>query len=200
MKTYFTISEPSTGLFKDRGSKFLSFANPVATAEDIKEVLAGLRREYHDARHHCYAYLLGMEEQQWRANDDGEPNHSAGDPILGQIRSFGLTNTIVVVVRYFGGTKLGVGGLVNAYKTATEQALGQAQKVEIFPSVRLSVTYEYEQTPIFERLFSPYEMKIIDREFSANCKLVVEIKKVDYPSLRERNQLPNAIDIRLLNP
>ncbi|MEQ9007162.1 MAG: YigZ family protein, partial [Ekhidna sp.] len=120
MSIYHTIKEKSEGLYKEKGSKYLAFAYPVKSEVEIKEIQESLRKEYYDARHHCFAWVLGMDDQSYRANDDGEPAHSAGDPILGQIRSFELTNVLVVVIRYFGGTKLGVGGLINAYKTATE--------------------------------------------------------------------------------
>ena len=116
--SFLTISGKSEGLYKDRGSKFLSFSFPVSSEEEINQRLDEVRKKYHDARHHCYAWMLQPDQSKSRANDDGEPNHSAGDPILGQIKSFELTNTLVVVIRYFGGTKLGVGGLINAYKTA----------------------------------------------------------------------------------
>lgn len=124
---YLTISKPSEGLFKDRGSKFLAFAYPVSSEDEIKEIQEHLRSEYHDARHHCYAYMLGKDKNVFRANDDGEPSSTAGKPILGQIKSYDLTNILIVVIRYFGGTKLGVSGLINAYKTAAEEALKNAK-------------------------------------------------------------------------
>ena len=125
--TYYSLATVSEGSYREKGSKFYAHAYPVATEDAIKEHLNTLRQQYHDARHHCYAFVLKPLEGQadrFRANDDGEPSHSAGDPILGQIRSLSLHDVLVVVVRYFGGTKLGVGGLVNAYKTAAAQALG----------------------------------------------------------------------------
>ena len=121
--SFLTIGQPAEGLYKEKGSKFIGLAFPVKTEDEVKERLEETRKTYYDARHHCYAYILGHEGTQFRANDDGEPNHSAGDPILGQIRSKELTNTLVIVVRYFGGTKLGVSGLINAYKTAAALAL-----------------------------------------------------------------------------
>src|SRR6186713_1623645 len=128
--SFFTITSASQGIYKEKGSKFLSFAYPVQSESDIKEHIAFLKSEYFDARHHCYAWMLGPERNHFRAFDDGEPNHSAGDPILGQIRSKNLTNVLVVVVRYFGGTKLGVGGLISAYKIAAEEALSKAVIIE----------------------------------------------------------------------
>ncbi|MCR4909981.1 MAG: YigZ family protein [Bacteroidales bacterium] len=128
--TYFSISAPSEGLYKDRGSRFIAFARPVEREEEVREFLESVRREYHDARHHCYAFRLGLDGATWRASDDGEPSGSAGRQILGQIDSAGLSDVLVVVVRYFGGIKLGVPGLIKAYKESTADALSKAVKVE----------------------------------------------------------------------
>ena len=125
--TYKSISMPSKGLFKDNGSRFIALAYPVESEEEIKEIVSSLKKEYHDARHHCYAYRLGLDGSKWRANDDGEPSGSAGRPILGQIDSAGLSDILVVVVRYFGGIKLGIPGLIRAYKTSTADALSRAE-------------------------------------------------------------------------
>lgn len=121
--TYFTLKGNSEGFNKEKGSKFLAFAYVVSNEDDVKKTVAELKKKYYDARHYCYAYVLGDQSEIYRAKDDGEPGHSAGDPILGQIRSKKLTNTLIVVVRYFGGTKLGVGGLIHAYKTAAADAI-----------------------------------------------------------------------------
>jgi uncharacterized YigZ family protein len=128
--SYRTIQAPTEGIYKEKGSKFLAFAYPVETEADVKGHLERIKKEYFDARHHCFAYMLGADRKKFRAFDDGEPNHSAGDPILGQIRSKNITNVLVIVVRYFGGTKLGVGGLISAYKTAAEDALNRAAVIE----------------------------------------------------------------------
>ena len=125
--SYHTLQDPEEGFYKEKGSKFLAFAYPVTTEKEIKERIDGLKAKYFDARHHCYAWMLGANKNHFRAFDDGEPNHSAGDPILGQIRSKGVTNVLVVVVRYFGGVKLGMGGLISAYKNAAQDVLGKAQ-------------------------------------------------------------------------
>ena len=118
--SYHTIASGAEGSYKEKGSKFLAFAYPVASEAEVKEKIEALKAKYFDARHHCYAWILGAEKKLYRANDDGEPNHSAGDPILGQLRAMNLTNVLIVVVRYFGGVKLGVGGLVTAYRSAAE--------------------------------------------------------------------------------
>jgi len=128
--TYKTIEAESRGLFRDRGSRFIAIARPVSSAEEIKSILEELRKEYHDARHHCYAWMLSPDRQAWRVNDDGEPSGTAGRPILGQLNSRGLTNILVVVIRYFGGTLLGVSGLINAYRSAAEDALSNARIIE----------------------------------------------------------------------
>ena len=118
---YKTIKSSSEGIYKEKGSRFLAFAFPVVNQEEIKPIIERIRKEYHDARHHCYAYMIGRDRLIWRINDDGEPSGTAGRPILGQINSFGLTNILIVVSRYFGGTLLGVSGLINAYKTAAAE-------------------------------------------------------------------------------
>lgn len=179
MSEYNTIQKRTEGLYKEKGSKFLAFAYPVASEEQIKEIQEELRKTYYDARHHCYAWVLGMDNQQWRANDDGEPAHSAGDPILGQIRSFELTNVLVVVIRYFGGTKLGVGGLINAYKEATAAALSKARRIEIFETRELEMRFPYDMMSTAERLIVDYNIDVIDRDFQLACKITGSIKK-DY--------------------
>ena len=128
--TYLTIQKPSEGVFKDRGSKFLAFAFPVRTEQEIKEILHLIKKEHHGANHHCYAWRLGADKLAYRANDDGEPNNSAGKPILGQIQSNDLTDIFIVVARYFGGTLLGVSGLINAYREAASDAIKNAEIIE----------------------------------------------------------------------
>ena len=177
MSTYYTIQSQTEGLFKEKGSKFLAFAFPVQSEEEIKEIQDQLRKEFYDARHHCYAWISGMDEQSWRANDDGEPAHSAGDPILGQIRSFELTNVLVVVVRYFGGTKLGVGGLINAYKTVTEEALSKAIKIKIFETSSVTMKFPYDMMSVAERLVSDFDIQVTERDFQLSCTIHGTIKK-----------------------
>ena len=142
--TYKTIEKEASGLFKDRGSRFIALAIPVSGQEEIKTRLEELRKEYHDARHHCYAWVLTPDRQAWRVNDDGEPSGTAGKPILGQINSRELTNIIVVVIRYFGGTLLGVSGLINAYRSAAADALDNAEIVERHLTETWLITFPYE--------------------------------------------------------
>lgn len=188
-ESYLTISASAEGLYKEKGSKFLAFAYPVTSEDDVKDRLDELRKKYYDARHHCYAYVLGADREIYRANDDGEPNHSAGDPILGQINSRQLTNTLVVVVRYFGGTKLGVSGLINAYKVSTEEALNNVQVKKIDITRTISLRYSYDTTNEVMRLINDFEVKITDQVFEADCRLTGEIKIGMTDQLEEKVKL-----------
>jgi uncharacterized YigZ family protein len=174
--TYRTIEAPVEGLYKEKGSKFIAKAYPVRSEEEVKEILQALRKEYFDARHHCYAYLLGADKATFRANDDGEPNHSAGDPILGQIRSAGLSNVLVVVIRYFGGVKLGVGGLIHAYKTATAEALAQAQGIERHETQLMTVQFAYEQMNDIMKVVKDLDVPVRAQDFNLDCRLTVEVR------------------------
>jgi len=187
-----TIENSTEGLYKEKGSKFLSFAFPVEDEPEIRERLTALEKKYYDARHHCYAWVLGAEKNKFRAFDDGEPNHSAGDPILGQIRSKELTNVLVVVVRYFGGTKLGVGGLVSAYKIAAEDALNKASIIVKQVKKLLTLQYQYASTPEVMKLVKDYDLEIIEQSFTEDCELKVEVKIQTLDSLVEKINLLSA--------
>ncbi|ELR69109.1 protein co-occurring with transport system [Fulvivirga imtechensis AK7] len=189
IESYLTISSASEGFYKEKGSKFLAFAFPVATEDEVRERLEDLRKRYHDARHHCYAYILGAEKGSVRANDDGEPNHSAGDPILGQINSKHLTNVLVVVVRYFGGTKLGVSGLINAYKVSAEDALNNATIEKVYLTHCIRVDYPYESTNEVMRLINDFEIRVKDQVFEVACILKGEVKVTLVQALKEKVQL-----------
>jgi uncharacterized YigZ family protein len=171
--TYRSIEKPSQGIYKEKGSKFLSFAYPVANEEEIQDLIHRLKKQYHDARHHCYAYILGKDMKNYRSNDDGEPNHSAGDPILGQIKSNELTQILIVVVRYFGGTKLGVGGLIRAYKTAAAEAISSAEIVEKTVMVPIEFSFGYLSMDEVMRTVKKYNLKIISQEFDNSCRIKV---------------------------
>ena len=168
---YQTIDKPAEGMYKEKGSRFLAFAYPVDNEGEVKARLQELRKIYFDARHHCFAWMLGPEQKSFRANDDGEPNHSAGDPILGQIRSKNLTNVLVVVVRYFGGVKLGVGGLIAAYKLAAEDALKNAIIVEKEVLINFTIQYDYNATPEVMRMVKDFELRISQQEFEDKCSM-----------------------------
>ncbi|MEN7548894.1 YigZ family protein [Rapidithrix thailandica] len=175
--SYLTIKSPSEGLYKEKGSKFLAYAYPVTDEEKIKEILQSLKKEYYDARHHCYAFMLGKDKNRYRANDDGEPGNSAGVPILNQIRSKEVTDVLVVVVRYFGGTKLGVSGLINAYKTAAAEALDQAEIVEAFVTQHLTIRFEYMDMNDVMRVAKEYDLDLSQQTFDEKCNINFEIRE-----------------------
>jgi uncharacterized YigZ family protein len=191
--SYHTLQAPAQGSYKEKGSKFLAFAYPVMSAADIKEHLEALRKEYFDARHHCYAWMLGPEQKQFRAADDGEPNHSAGDPILGQIRAKGLTDVLVVVVRYFGGIKLGVGGLITAYKTAAEDALRQAIIVQKEVLETVSLVYDYAATPEVMKLIKDFTVQIVEQDFTEQCRMTLRLPLKQKPNFDEALALLQAL-------
>ena len=173
--SYLTIEKTSEGFYKEKGSKFYAFAYPVSSEAEIRDRQETLRKEYYDARHHCYAYIYGNESEHFRANDDGEPGHSAGDPILGQIKSKELTNTLVIVIRYFGGTKLGVSGLINAYKTAAAEALDANSIVKRDISEKLQFVFPYEEMNAVMKLVKDLNLKILNQGYEAQCTLDVDV-------------------------
>lgn len=177
--SYLTLREPTQGIYKEKGSKFISFAYPVSSETDIKEKLEILKKEFFDARHHCFAWMVGPEKKKYRAFDDGEPNHSAGDPILGQIRARGITDVLVVVVRYFGGVKLGVGGLITAYKTAADDALSKATIVEKEITEEVIISFDYQNTSEIMRLLKDLDIKIMQQDFreSSIIKTLLPLKQ-----------------------
>ena len=197
--SYFTIESPAKGLYREKGSKFLSFAYPVETESAIKLKIEALRKEYYDARHHCFAWVLGADKNKFRAFDDGEPNHSAGDPILGQIKSKDLTDVLVVVVRYFGGTKLGVGGLISAYKTSAADALNNAKIIEKEVAEVWHLHYSYPSTPEIMRLVKEFDLMIVNQKFESTCEVQVEVTNRDSKKVMERITLLQAmgVDVRL---
>lgn len=197
MKTYRTIAGPSEGLYKEKGSKFLSFAYTVSTEDEIKEKLQALKKEFFDARHHCYAYVLGHRNERYRANNDGEPNHSAGDPILGQIRSRNLTDVLVVVVRYFGGIKLGVSGLISAYRTAAADALDKASILELPITETLTLAFPYEKTSEVMRLLKEFDVAILRQDFSETCQLQGSVDAETAASLLHKLKLIPAVEASL---
>lgn len=177
LDTYRTLSRDSEGLYKEKGSKFLAFASCVDNEEDVKDKIAQLKKHYYDARHHCFAYVLGEAGSIFRANDDGEPGHSAGDPILGQIRSHQLTNTLIVVVRYFGGTKLGVSGLINAYKTAAAQAIENNVIVEKIIYTRLTIQFAYPLMSQVMKMVRDYGIEVLAQDLGLDCRLTLGIRR-----------------------
>ena len=191
--SYLTIDSAGEGIYKEKGSKFLAFAYPVRTEQEIKAHIDHLKKNFFDARHHCFAWILGPEKKQVRAFDDGEPNHSAGDPILGQIRSRDLTNTLVVVVRYFGGTKLGVGGLISAYRTAADDSLNHCVIIEVEVKESFRLTYAYESTPDVMRLVKELDVTITNQTFGDVGSLEATIHLARKDELLQRIKLLEAL-------
>ena len=175
--TYLTISKPCEGLFKDKGSKFFAFAFPVISEEEIKSHLLELRKTHFNARHHCYAFRLGADKQAFRANDDGEPSYTAGKPILGQIQSKDLTNILIVVVRYFGGTLLGVGGLISAYKQAAADALQNAIIIEKTVNDIYELKFDYLQMNDVMKIIKDENLQVCSQNFELNCSLSFSVRK-----------------------
>lgn len=178
--TYKTITKPSEEvIFKDRGSKFLGYAFPLQREKEVKDIITQLKEQHHKARHWCYAWRIGVEEEQvrFRANDDGEPNNSAGQPIYGQILSKGVTNILVVVVRYFGGTKLGVSGLINAYKTGAEMALNVAGITEKNIEASFYLVFEYKDMNKVMRIIKEQNLVLNSQKMELNCEFVVSVRK-----------------------
>ena len=183
---YQSIGAPSQGLFKDNGSRFIAFAFPVETEEEVKEHVAALKKEYHDARHHCFAYRLGYKGDVWRAADDGEPSGSAGRPILGQIDSMGLSDILVVVVRYFGGIKLGIPGLIRAYKTSTADALGQASVVPKVAGKMWTVEFDYLSMNDVMKVLKEMNLSPSAQNFGDNCSLTVRVRLSEEESFKKK--------------
>ncbi|WP_026710965.1 IMPACT family protein [Flavobacterium filum] len=176
--TYRTIAEPSNEvLFKEKNSKFFGYAFPIQKEEEVKLHLEQLKKQHFSARHWCYAYQMGTDKISYRANDDGEPNNSAGMPIYGQIQSFDVTNVLIVVVRYFGGVKLGVGGLISAYKTAAQMALENAIIIEKTIDVQFQLFFEYKNMNKVMRIIKEKNLEIIHQELTENCILTISTRK-----------------------
>jgi uncharacterized YigZ family protein len=174
---YKTIDAPSTGIYKEKGSKFLSFAYPVSAENEIKFIIAQIKKEYFDARHHCYAYRLGIDGEIFRANDDGEPSGTAGRPIHGQLLSFDVTNVLIVVVRYFGGTKLGTSGLINAYKTAATDALINSKIIERTEQQIISFRFFYNAMNDIMKLVKDEKIEIVEQSTELDCRMKIKIDK-----------------------
>ncbi len=176
--TYKTIAFASEEiLFKEKNSKFFGYAFPVTNEEEIKNHLEQLKKQHYSAVHNCYAFQIGTETIQYRANDDGEPNNTAGTPIYGQIQSFGLTNILVVVVRYFGGVKLGVGGLITAYRTAAQMALEASEIIEKTINVTYSITFDYKNMNKVMRVIKEKNIEIETQKMDLGCEIIISTRK-----------------------
>lgn len=184
--TYKTIADVSEGLYTEKRSKFIAVALPVKTVEEIKEHLEVYQKKYYDARHVCYAYMLGHERKDFRANDNGEPSGTAGKPILGQINSNELTDILVIVVRYFGGIKLGTSGLIVAYKAAAAEAIAAATILEKTVDDEVTVLFEYPFMNDVMRIVKEEEPEIVDQLYDMDCRMTIRIRRSCMPRLRER--------------
>lgn len=184
--TYLTIQDKSEGIYTEKRSKFLAFAHPVETIDEIKDLLTDYKKKYYDARHVCYAYMLGPERTDFRTNDDGEPSSTAGKPILGQINSRELTNILVVVIRYFGGVKLGTSGLIVAYREATAEALSVATVIEKTIEETVTFTFPYVMMNSVMRVVKELNPRIVEQKYDETCIITLAIKRSMAPMLEER--------------
>ena len=184
--SYKTITSPSEGFFKDRGSKFFGYAYPYTSEEELKAIIEVLKKEHHTARHHSYAYRFKQDYSVYRANDDGEPTNAAGKPILGQIDAKDLTNVAVVVVRYFGGTKLGVGGMMNAYKTAALEALNNAEIIECTIDEEFEISFGYPEMNTVMRFIKDLGVEIVSQKMEMDCKIIFSIRKKEAQKAQDK--------------
>ena len=198
MNNYRTISAPSEGIYKEKGSKFLAFAYPITHVDEVKEHIKTFKKEYFDARHICYAYMLGADRKEFRAVDDGEPSGTAGKPILGQINSKNLTNILVVVVRYFGGVLLGTGGLTTAYKEATVDALSKANIIDKTIEMSINFTFNYLQMNDVMKIIKESNAKITHQQFDNECTATILIENEWYNETLSK--LRNVSEIRIIDP
>lgn len=182
---YLTISKESEALYKEKGSRFYAFAWPVKSVEEAEEYIAATWKKFHDARHVCYAYRLGIKGEPWRANDDGEPTHSAGDPILNELKSKNVSDALVAVVRYFGGTKLGVGGLIRAYGTAAGEALSNNKIKEIILTSPVNIRFPYELTSEVNRIAHQFELKPDTADYTADCRISYAVRRTEVRNVVE---------------
>ena len=183
---YKTISATSEGYYTEKRSKFLAFAHHVETVEQVKDIIAGYRKKYYDARHVCYAYMLGPERQDFRANDDGEPSSTAGKPILGQINSNELTDILIVVVRYYGGVNLGTSGLIVAYREAAADAIAHATVETRQVEELVKYSFSYPQMNDVMRIVKDMNPRIISQTYDNTCEIVLSIRKSEAEELRQR--------------
>lgn len=180
--TYKTIKSPAEGIYKEKGSRFVSIAIPVSDQEEIKPIIDKIKKEHHEARHHCFAYMIGHERKIWRINDDGEPSGTAGRPILGQINSFELTNILIVISRYFGGTLLGVSGLINAYRSAAASAILNAELLEKTLQEYYKITYPYISMNDVMRILKEENVGQSEQLFDLECRILLNFRA----NLKER--------------
>jgi uncharacterized YigZ family protein len=192
---YKTITASSEGLFKDKGSKFLSFAYPIDSEEQVKSIVKDLKKKYHDARHHCFAYRIGSDENNYRLNDDGEPSGTAGKPIFGQIQSHGLSDILIVVVRYFGGVLLGTSGLINAYKNSALDAISHAELIEKIVKQEVDITFPYEMISQAMRIIKDENLEVKQQQLTENCCISLYVRLTEYDRIKEKFRNTYGINV-----
>ncbi len=192
--TYKTIRRASEGLYKDKGSKFIALAYPVSSDEEVKELLNQVKKQYYDARHHCYAWALDQSREIHRMNDDGEPSGTAGKPIYGQILSYDITNVLIVVVRYFGGTKLGVRGLINAYKGAAQDALQNADIITKVIHDYFKIQFDYPSMNDVMKIIKDYDLPQVEHDFALSCTMTFSVPQSISAQIEEKfSKLSNVV-------
>lgn len=196
---YRTIAKPSKGIFKDKGSKFMAFAYPVMSENESKNHINHLKKEYHDARHHCSAFTLGINRELFRSSDDGEPQGTAGKPILGQIHAFGLTNILIVVVRYFGGKLLGTSGLINAYRNAAANSLQNATIIEKTINKNIKITFDYKAMNNVMNLLKEESVEQTNQNIDNNCEMIISVRLSRIDKIINTLKEIETVKISLLN-
>jgi len=196
--SYKTIKSFSRGVFRDKGSRFIAHAYPVSDQDSVKTIIDSVRKEFHDARHHCYAYMIGYERSVWRINDDGEPSGTAGKPILGQINSFGLTNILIVVIRYFGGTLLGVPGLINAYRSAAAEAMANAEIIECTVQDHYEITYPYSSMNDVMKILKEESAGQSDQVFDLECRMKIFFRLASGEKIKGRLSRIDDLEMKFL--
>ncbi|ASV31956.1 IMPACT family protein [Maribacter cobaltidurans] len=198
--TYRTITQPSEEiLYKERKSKFYGYAFPVQSEEEVKSIIEELKKKHPTANHVCYAWQLGVTDISYRANDDGEPNNSAGMPIYGQIQSFEVTNILIAVARIFGGTKLGVGGLISAYREAAKIALENSRIEERVLKGQLQITFDYEEMDTVMRFIKKHQLEIDSQELHLNCKIIISVPKNHFRDILSKLKAHHKLEIKVLS-
>lgn len=192
---YKTLTAQSEGIFKDKGSKFIALAYPVSNEEEIKSILTQIKKQNHDATHYCYAYKLGFDNNNWRANDDGEPSGSAGRPIYGQIQSNELTNVLIVVIRYYGGVKLGVSGLINAYRTAAAGAIANGKIIEKTIDFIIEIKFDYIAMNQVMKIIKDENLKQVFHSFEMQCCVKVIVRKRDLDRIVELLEKISKVEV-----
>jgi len=196
---YYTIKNSSQGIYKEKGSRFLAFAFPIKSSDEVKPIIERIRKEHHEARHHCYAYMTGKERLNYRSNDDGEPSGTAGRPILGQINSAGLTDLLIVVSRYFGGTLLGVSGLINAYRSAAADAISNAEIIECTLKEYYEIVYPYISMNDVMRILKEEGVEQSDQAFDLECKVCINFRVSSKERILKRIERVDGLSFRYLD-